>query len=135
MPGQFGRRFLEENVSLAPGGVFEFDAVSQDQRTVATISTAGLYTASGGRGVGKIQKVRSDVYFLLLADVERRMAILTEQDMFGFWKAETEAGRVPSSIEFLYVELPQDLRDKLDKSKKRASEEVSPKRRGGQAPG
>lgn len=130
MPTKFGSSFLGRKVSLASGGVFDFDAVSEDQKIVATISTAGAYTASGKRGVGKIQKVRSDIYFLLLANAESRVAVLTEQDMFDYWISEVEAGRVPSSIEFSLAELPSALRAKLEESRMKASKEVSPPSRG-----
>ena len=130
MPTKFGISFLGKKVSLTSGGAFDFDAVSGDQKFVATISTAGAYTSSGRRGVGKIQKVRSDIYFLLLTDAERLVAVLTEQDMFDYWKREVEIGRVPSSIEFSLAELPAELRAKLEESRAKASKEVSPPSRG-----
>lgn len=70
MPRQFGQRFSRERVSLSPGGVFDFDAVGEDGRVVATISTSGAKTSGGKNAVGKMLKVRSDIYFLLLAKAE-----------------------------------------------------------------
>jgi hypothetical protein len=38
-------------------------------------------TAGGKHAVGKMLKIRSDMYFLLLAEAERRIVVLTEKDM------------------------------------------------------
>ena len=67
MPERYGQRFSRERVELNAGGVFDFDAVSADATIVASISTIGLRTAGGSPGSGKVQKVRSDIFFLLLA--------------------------------------------------------------------
>ena len=47
--------------------------------------------------------------------------------MFEFWFKERQNGRVPESIEFQYVELPFNLRRKLEDSRRIASDEVSPR--------
>ena len=127
MPARFGQRFSRERVQLSSGGVFDFDAVSADNKIVANISTSGLKTASGKLGVGKMQKVRSDVYFLLLAEAERRLVLLTERDMYEQWMKEMEIGRVPQGVEFAHVEIPSELDSKLKDSRSKASQEVSPK--------
>ena len=127
MPTEYGQRFSRERVPLTSGGVFDFDAVSADDRIVANISTSGSRTASGKHAVGKMLKVRSDVYFLLLAKAERRLVLLTERDMYEQWMKEVENGRVPSGIEFAHVEIPSELDSKLRVSRLRASQEVSPK--------
>ena len=85
---------------MTPGGVFDFDAVSDDGKLVANISTSGSKTASGKNAVGKMLKVRSDIYFLFLTKAERTLVLLTEHDMYEQWLKEVENGRVPSSIEF-----------------------------------
>ncbi len=126
MRTQLGRRFVRERVPLSSGGVFDFDAVSVDGKIVAVISTSGSKTASGKHAVGKMNKIRSDIYFLLLAEAERRLVLLTEQDMHTRWDREVKAGRVPRSIEFVHVEIPQDLNLKLQASRQRASQEVTP---------
>lgn len=126
MTEQYGRRFARERVSLRPGGVFDFDAVSDDGNVVANISTSGSKTASGKHAVGKMLKVRSDVYFLLLANADRTLMLLTEQDMYDQWLKERENGRVPDAIEFVHVEIPDELDARLRASRSRASREVSP---------
>jgi len=127
MPEKFRCQFFRERVSLSSGGVFDFDAVSEDGKIVATISTSGARTSSGKNAVGKMLKVRSDIYFLLLASTERRLAVLTELDMFEQWQKEIAGGRVPASIEFVYVELPVELDNRLKGARNKASVEVSPK--------
>ena len=126
MPGRYGQRFSRERVDLTSGGVFDFDAVSADGNIVANISTSGSKTASGKHAVGKMLKVRSDVFFLLLAKADRKLVLLTERDMYERWLSEIEGDRVPDSIEFVHVEIPDDLDSKLKAARKAASREVSP---------
>ena len=111
---------------LTSGGVFDFDAVSADGMIVANISTSGSKTASGKGGTGKMLKVRSDIYFLLLARAQRTLMLLTERDMYERWLAEVESGRVPDSIEFVHVDIPHELDRKLRASRQAASREVTP---------
>ena len=78
MSEKYGQKFHRERIRLSSGGFFDFDAVSDDQQTVATISTSGSKTASGKLAVGKMLKIRSDMFFLLLAQSRRWLVILTE---------------------------------------------------------
>ena len=122
----YGQDFYHERLPLTSGGVFDFDAVSADRRIVASISTSGATTASGKRAVGKLQKIRSDMYFLLLVQTDQRLVVLTEKDMYDLCTSELNAGRVHQSIEFLHVEIPEALAEHLRQSRKKASKEVSP---------
>ena len=126
MPREHGQRFHRERVALSCGGVFDFDAVSDDGSIVANISTSGAKTASGNHAVGKMLKVRSDIYFLLLAHGERKLMVLTEEDMYAQWRKEVENGRVPGMVEFVHVPIPDELGERLKMSRRRASHEVSP---------
>ena len=126
MPAQFGRDFYRERIRLTSGGMFDFDAVSSDGKVVATISTSGARTASGKYAVGKMMKIRSDMYFLLLAEAQRRLVVLTEEDMYEQCVKEKTAGRVPPNIEFFHVQLPEELNKRLQDSRRKASQEVSP---------
>jgi len=130
MPAHFDKSFLGKRLRLTSGGAFDFDAVSDDNEIVATISTAGAFTASGRRGVGKIHKIRSDIYFLLLAEIKRKVVVLTEKDMFDVWIGEIESGRVPDSIEIVLSDIPNELREKLEASRQKASKEVTPRTSG-----
>jgi hypothetical protein len=127
MPGQFGCDFYRNRLILTCGGVFDFDAVSQDRKIAACISTSGGKTASGKHAVGKLLKLRSDMLFLLLAkEPDKRIIVLTEPDMLEVCSKEKAGGRVPQQIEFVLADLPEDLRKKLTQARKNASQEVSP---------
>jgi hypothetical protein len=129
MPSAFHQRFRRERVPLTSGGVFDFDAVSDDDAIVGTISTSGSSTAGGKLAVGKLLKIRSDMLFLLLAKASRRIVVLTEQDMHELCMKERDGGRVPPEIEFVLAEIPELLRVKLAKARKSASDEVKPRGR------
>ncbi len=120
---RLGREFTKKNLRLTSGGEFEFDAVSADEEIVANISTSSLKTASGNVGAGKIAKVRSDIYFLLLAPCLKKLMLLTDSDMHEAWLRQIDRGRVPDSIQIRCVELPNPLREKLRNAQKNASEE------------
>jgi hypothetical protein len=126
MAKAFGQRFHRDRVSLRSGGVFDFDAVSDDGRLIAAISTSSATTSAGKLAVGKLQKIRADMLFLLLARADRRILVLTESDMFQLCLKEKEGGRVPPEIEFAHAELPAALSARLSEAKKSASEEVRP---------
>ncbi len=129
LPKQFGEQFSRERLRLAPGGVFEFDAVNRDFSVVATISTSCARTVTGKRAVGKMMKLRSDMFFLLLADAKRRYLVLTDQSMFAECEKERASGRIPASIEFFYAPIPTELAKRLAASQQVASEEVRPDKR------
>jgi len=121
-------QFRRERLRLSSGGVFDFDAVSHDDRTVALISTSSGLTASGKLGVGKLHKLRADMLFLTLVQTERRLIVLTEPDMFMLCQKELHARRVPAGIEFHIVEIPPHLASALRKARDVASREVRPNR-------
>ncbi len=129
MPKHHHQDFSEKDVSLCSGGTFTFDAVSTDGRIVANISTGGLKTSSGKYGPGKVHKIRSDVFFLLLVKAERTLMLLMEQDMYNWWVAEAQKGRVPVRVEFVHVEIPLWLNEKLRVSRWKAAREVTPDRK------
>lgn len=126
MPKQYGQDFFRERITLSSGGVFDFDAVNRDRSIIATISTSGASTASGKNAVGKVLKIRSDMFFLLLTNAQRKIVVLTEKDMHQRCLLESQSGRVPSNIEFVYVNIPDHLRILLDGARQKASQEVSP---------
>jgi hypothetical protein len=127
MPGVLGQQFRRERVVLSPGGVFDFDAVSPDDQIVACISSSNARTSGGNLAVGKLQKLRADMLFLLMAKASRRLLILTETDMHELCMKERQAGRVPVEIEFHLATLPESLAAKLRVAKEKASLEVRPR--------
>ena len=112
---------------LSSGGVFDYNAVSVNRKIVVLISTSGSITSGGKRGVGKLQKIRADMFFLLLTtNVEKKIIVLTEKNMYEQCIAEIAAGRAPKEIEFMYAEIPDTLRVKLAESREKASRKVRP---------
>ena len=127
MLNQYGQRFHRERVKLSSGGNFDFDAVSDDRKIVASISTSSGRTSSGKLGVGKLHKLRSDMLFLHMAEGEKRVLCLTERDMFSVCQKEFQNGRVPKTIEIIYAEIPAELDQRLKAAREIASQEVRPK--------
>lgn len=127
LPAKFQQPFRRERIKLSSGGVFDFDAVSQDDTIVVTVSTSSGLTAGGKNPAGKLNKIRSDMYFLLLAPAQQRIVVLTEKDMYDLCQKEVNGGRVDKSIQFLHVLIPSELADRLKDAKARASREVSPR--------
>ena len=123
MATHFGMKFSRERMPLRSGGVFDFDAVSEDRSVVATISTSGSKTSSGKHAVGKILKLRADMLFLTMVEAKRRLVILTERDMLEQCKKEKAGGRVPPEIEFDCAVIPDDLRARLVAARLKASSE------------
>ncbi len=123
MVSHFGTKFSRERLPLRSGGVFDFDAVSEDRFIVATVSTSGAKTSGGKHAVGKILKLRSDMLFLTLVEAKRRVIVLTERDMYDQCQKEVAGGRVPPEIEFVCAVIPEDLRARLIAARRKASSE------------
>jgi hypothetical protein len=126
MATQFGTRFSRERLPLRSGGVFDFDAVSEDHSIVATISTSGSKTSGGKNAVGKMLKLRSDMLFLTMVDAKRRIMVLTERDMCDQCEKEAAGGRVPPEIELVCAVLPEAINARLVAARLRASGESRP---------
>ncbi|MBX3362419.1 MAG: hypothetical protein KF912_01300 [Phycisphaeraceae bacterium] len=128
LPKQFGKRFEREKLKLSSGGEFAFAAVSEDRQVVAMISTSQATTSGGTLGIGKLQKIRADMLFLVMLLVcEKRLVILTERSMYEQCMKERESGRTPRNVEFLHAEIPDALRVRLRAAQNDASAEVRPR--------
>lgn len=127
MPSTFGQRFRRERLPLRSGGNFDFDAVSEGDKIIATISTSSSLTSGGKHGVGKMMKLRSDMLFLIMTQAERRLVVLTEMDMHERCLAEAAGGRVPPEVEFVLAQIPGALRERLVVTKAESSAEVAPR--------
>ena len=123
MSSHFDLKFSRERLPIRSGGVFDFDAVSEDRSVVATISTSGSKTSGGKNAVGKMLKLRSDMLFLTMVEAKRRIIVLTERDMFDQCQKEAAGGRVPPEIEFACAIIPDELRVRLVAGRLRASGE------------
>lgn len=125
---KYGQKFHRERLQLNAGGVFDFDAVSEDNTIIANISTSGGITSGSNIPSAKLQKLRADMLFLIMVEAEKKLIILTEKDMFDLCQKEKQNGRVPLEIEFVQAELPDTLAKSLKEARAVASKEVSPQR-------
>lgn len=116
LPKSYKTSFAQKKHALSPGGRFEFDAVSEDGSIVACVSTAA-YAAESKSGAGKMETIRSDAFFLMLADAVKKLLVFTEPDMYAVWQKEQTSGRMPTDIRLIRAELPGALRRRLDASK------------------
>jgi hypothetical protein len=129
LQNEYGRKFYRNRLKLSSGGVFDFDAVSEDKSIAGCISTSGGKTSSGKLAVGKLLKLRSDMLFLHLAiGVDRKLLVLTEADMWEVCKKERAGGRMPLDIDLQLASIPEELRLRLLKARAAASAEVTPEK-------
>ena len=126
LPAKFGQTFAKKRLVLEPGGQFEFDAVSSDALIAVSISTCGGVTNGGKKATPKLNKIRSDALFLLLADVGRRMIVFSCAKMYALCEAEIRARRFPRRIEILLAQVPSELEAALVEARLAAAREVSP---------
>ena len=126
MAQRFGQRFRRAHLPLPSGGVHSFDAVSVDGSIVAVISTSNARTAKGRNAVGKVNKIRSDLYFLHLAKPRRPLVILTEQDMYERCRADQRRGLIHKEIELMLARLPENLACRLREAKEKPPAEMTP---------
>lgn len=126
MPRHFRQAFEKKALRLDSGGTFEFDAVSRDERIAACISTAAGITRGGKYPTAKMQKLRSDMYFLLLSNAKMRVVCVTAADMFSLLGKEKVNGRLARPIQILHAALPPELEAELDAARRRASLESKP---------
>ncbi|MBN4052688.1 hypothetical protein JYU07_00225 [Roseiflexus sp. AH-315-K22] len=124
LPRHYGVKFARGCVELSSGALFDFNAVSSDSEIVASISTSALRSAGGKLGAGKMEKIRSDAYFLVLAEVGTKALVFSEKEMYERWITEQEQGRVPSSIDVLWARIPPGLNKRLVAAREIASKEV-----------
>lgn len=126
LPQKYHQQFTPRRLQLNTEGFFDFDAVSADDTIVANISTSSYKTSGGKNGSGKIQKIRSDMLFLLMVPAKKRLIVFSEEDMFDYFMKEKQKGRVPNEVELIYSPIPENLRSYLLDAKKIAAHEVSP---------
>ena len=115
-----GIKFTSCDLPLHPGGgfkgKFEFDAVDASKTIAVCIS-------ANRKNSGVIHKIRADMLFLLLADVKRRIVVVTNKILFEHFEQERRNGRVPEKIQFLHAQLPRDLQKQVDEVWEKSSKE------------
>ena len=122
---EFGAPFDSEAVTLSTGGTHEFNAVSQDGSTIATIKTASGRTSSGALPSGKFKNAEADLYYLTLVSAPTRLLVLTDPEFYELLSARLD-GRLAPGISLRLIELPNDIRSELRTVQRAASKEVSP---------
>jgi hypothetical protein len=127
LPERYGQRFTKRRLDLRSGGQFEFDGVSEDRRIAVAISTSGGLSSSGRKASPKLNKIRSDTLFLILAEAERRIVVFTDRAMCELCSAERENGRFPLEIELVLADLPEELEARLKEARARSAAEVTPR--------
>lgn len=131
LPERFkGTSFLGRKLTLEWGGQFAFDAVSEDGKIVALISTSAARTAGGKPAVAKFQKLKADALYLLnVIGAEELIMIFTEDSMLRHFEKEQKSCRFPPEIKFMLATLPEDIHSRVLASRKIASAETSPQPR------
>jgi len=126
LPKQFNQCFEKKRIELTWGGKFEFDAVSEDGKIIANISTSSARTAKGKQAIGKFHKIKGDTLYLLHANATKRLQIFTEKDMQEHFMRDKKSGRFPPEVDLIHVELPEILKQELQSARRLASQEVTP---------
>lgn len=90
LPKLSGQHFRQRSLLLKSKGEFKFDAVSDNQKIVAVISTSGGVRNNDRLATAKLQKIHSDVYWFLMLDrqPETSIFVFTEQSMINMIDAE-----------------------------------------------
>jgi hypothetical protein len=124
---RYHMKFAKKKLLLLWGGKFEFDAVSEDNKTAGCISTSSAQTATGRAAVGKYHKIKADAFYLNAAvGVAKKFLLFTDDQMKRHFKKERDKGRFPQDIKLLYEPVPAHLRTRLQESAAVASREVRP---------
>lgn len=122
-----GKTFAPKKMKLTWGGVFAFDAVSENGGIVAAVSTSAARTATGKLATAKYQKLKTDALYLLHLEVEaRKVMVFTEPCMHEYFVKAAKSGRFPPNIELLHISLPKSLQAQVIETRVIASLETSP---------
>ena len=84
-------------------------------------------TSSRKRASPKLNKIRSDALFLLLAEADKRLILFTDRAMFELCEGEARNGRFPPEVEIRLSEPPRELQEQLLEARAIAADEVSPR--------
>lgn len=124
---RFDQPISKARIKLRTGGSHEFDAVSSDGTVVASVKSASGRTSGGRAPAGKIKDSIAELYYLSLVEAPTRLLVLTTPEFFDIFRRTTE-GAVADGIEVVCIPLPPEMQQQVDAVKRKASEEVSPRR-------
>jgi hypothetical protein len=125
---EFGVHFEPRVLTLTTGGTHEFDAVSKDQKIVATIKSASGRTVSGRIPSGKIRAAEAELYYLTLVTAVHRLLVLTTPEFYEIMQKRLTK-RLAPGISLKLVRLPGKIRTEVERVQRNASNEVSGERR------
>ena len=121
---KFGKVFARRDLPLAGcEGEQSFDAVSEDGKVVACIRFSSGLTSGGKFPTGKRDAALRDLYFLLLANAERKLLVLTDKEFFKLF-SDRRRFKIHSSIDILHCELPTELEKIVKSIRRKATEEI-----------
>lgn len=125
---KYGVPFSKRILPLIDGGQFEFDAVSESAKLVGCIATnAGVIRGDPGRpATPKLNKIRSDILFMLRTEATHRFVALTDRAMFELCEKEKRKGRIPQEVDFLLAAVTDEMRDRLDREHEMGAREMGP---------
>lgn len=130
LPRRFRQRFNKMRLPIGirrDGGAaeHEFDAVSDDRNTVASVKASSGRTAGNRNPSGKIKDAYAELLFLSLVKAPRRFLVLTDPSFFDIFQRGSD-GKLPPGIEIVHLELPAERQERLGKATRVASREVTP---------
>lgn len=105
-------------------GNHEFDAVSEDGRIVASIKGHSWKTRTGNLPMAKYASLYQELYFLSLAEADKRFLILTNKELFDDFRNRSR-GKIADGIELIFCLLPEYLRLRMKKIIDQASREMA----------
>lgn len=121
---EFGINFSSQHLTLTTGGTHEFDAVSDNQKIVASIKSAGGKTARGKRPSGKISDSEAELYYLTLVQSDTKLMVFTTPEFYDIMVKRLD-GRLASGISLKLIELPVEMQKQIVQIQTNASTEVS----------
>jgi hypothetical protein len=122
---EYGQPFTKKKLRLnGCEGSHEFDAVSSDQKIVASVKSSTGRTSGNKNPSGKIAAAVAEMYFLSLVDTTKRLLVLTNLEFFEIL-TNTMMSRLGHGIEIIYYEMPEALGILAGESHAGASLEIS----------
>lgn len=110
---KYGIKFYdhEKEVQLSSGGVHRFDVVAKNGSIVAGIKTSALRD-NGTVGAGVIKSTFTELYFLSLVNVAKKLMILTDKGYCKHFQRKSK-GKVADGIEIIHCPLPKAVRGNI----------------------
>ena len=121
---KFEVAFASKELRLTTGGSHEFDAVSTDDRIVASIKSASDKTSNGKYPAGKIKDAEAELYYLTLVSAHSKSLVLTDPQFFERMKNRLK-GKLPQNIKLRLIPLSSEMQEQVDIVRKKASDEMS----------